>query len=59
MREKNLDMIIANTPAVIGKDKTIAQIKTLSQKWLRLPKATKTNIAKKIIALTEKITKER
>jgi phosphopantothenoylcysteine decarboxylase/phosphopantothenate--cysteine ligase len=59
MRGKNLDMIIANTPAVIGKDKTIAQIKTLSQKWLRLPKATKTNIAKKIITLAEKITKER
>ena len=59
MREKNLDMIIANTPGSIGAAKTSVLIKTASQKWLRLPKATKTNIAKKIIALAEKITKER
>ena len=59
LREKNLDMIIANTPAVIGKDKAGVLIKTPNQKWLKLPKASKTTIARKIISLAEKIMKER
>ena len=54
LKEKNLDMIIANTPATIGADKTIAQIKMPGQKWLKLPKADKTTIAQKIISLAEK-----
>ena len=59
MQEKNLDMIIANTPAAIGVDKTNVQIKTTQKRWLKLPYTAKTTIAKKIIALAEKITKER
>jgi len=51
LKEKNLDMIIANTPAAIGADKTSVQIKMPSRKWLRLPQASKTKIAKKIIGL--------
>ena len=51
LKEKNLDMIIANTPAAIGSDKSTIQIKTPDRKWLKLPHATKTTIAKKIIDL--------
>jgi len=55
LKEKNLDMIIANTPAAIGCGKTDAQIKTPHTTWLKFSKTSKTTIAKKIIALAEKI----
>ena len=51
LKEKNLDMIIANAPAAIGSDKSTVQIKTPGRKWLKLPQASKTTIAKKIIDL--------
>ncbi len=55
LQEKNLDMIIANTPAAIGADKISVQIKTPERKWLKLAKASKTVVARKIIALAEKL----
>lgn len=55
LKEKNLDMIIANTPAAIGTDKTSVQIKTPSGNWLKLPAARKSAIASRIIRLTEKL----
>jgi len=51
LKEKNLDMIIVNTPAAIGSDKSTVQIKTPGRKWLKPPQASKTTIAKKIIDL--------
>jgi phosphopantothenoylcysteine decarboxylase/phosphopantothenate--cysteine ligase len=51
LKEKNLDMIIANTPAEIGSDSAAIQIKTSDRKWLKLPHAAKTKIAKKIIEM--------
>ncbi len=51
LKEKNLDMIIANSPSAIGSDKSTVQIKTPHTKWLRLPLAGKTTIARKIISL--------
>jgi len=56
LKEKNLDMIIANTPAAIGSDKAAVEIKTGGGKWLRLRKAGKAMVAKKIIADIENIT---
>jgi len=53
LKDKNLDMIIANTPVAIGADKTIVLIKTPERKWLKLPKASKTIVARKIISLME------
>ncbi len=47
--EKNMDMIIANTPAAIGSDKVSVQIKTPVSKWAKLPLATKAVTAKRII----------
>jgi len=53
--EKKLDMIIANSCAAVGSDQASVQIKMPDRKWLKLPKAGKTTIAKKIISLAEKI----
>jgi hypothetical protein len=44
-------MIIANTPAAIGSDRTSVQIKTPAHDWQELLPATKTIVAKKIIDL--------
>jgi len=44
-------MIIANPPAAIGTEKSSVHIKTPDHKWLKLPHATKTTIAKKIVDL--------
>lgn len=51
LKEKNLDMIIANTPAEIGSDSAAVQIKTPDRKWLKLPHAAKARIAGEIIDL--------
>ena len=55
LKEKNLDMIIANTSAAIGADKSTVQIKISGYEWLQLPKSSKTRIAPKIIRLVENI----
>jgi phosphopantothenoylcysteine decarboxylase/phosphopantothenate--cysteine ligase len=55
LKEKNLDMIITNSPATIGSDKSTVQIKTPHTKWLRLPRASKAIIARQIIALIESV----
>jgi phosphopantothenoylcysteine synthetase/decarboxylase len=51
LRKKNLDMIIANTPAAIGAERTTVQIKTPQSGWCKVENATKTTIAKEIISL--------
>lgn len=51
LKEKNLDMIIANRLAAIGSQRAEVQIKMAAQKWLNLLQASKTTIAKKIIAI--------
>ncbi len=51
LKDKNLDMIIANTATAIGSDRTSVQIKTPDSKWLQVPQASKTTIAKKVIHL--------
>ena len=53
LKEKRLDMIIANATTAIGADKITIQIKTPERKWLKIPKAGKTVVARKIISLME------
>jgi len=53
LKEKNLDMIIANTPTTIGSEEAAVQIKTPACKWITLAKASKTVIARKVIRLIE------
>ncbi len=51
LKEKNLDMIIANTPAAIGAGTSAVQIKCKDSKWIQAGSAKKSLIAKKIIRL--------
>ncbi len=51
LKEKNLDMIIANTAAAIGSDKSTVQIKIAGREWLKLSQASKATIAQKIISI--------
>jgi phosphopantothenoylcysteine synthetase/decarboxylase len=55
LKEKNLDMIIANTPASIGKDATALDIKIAAGRWQKLKLTTKQSAAKKIISYTEQL----
>ena len=50
-KEKNLDMIIANTSAAIGADKSTVHIKTPDSPWTKIESTAKITIAKKIIHL--------
>lgn len=54
LKGKNLDVIVANSPAVIGADTSSVQIKTLDSPWIKIERATKTTIAKRIIKLIDK-----
>ncbi len=53
LKEKKLDMIIANSPAAIAAEKSTVQIKTPQASWCRIENATKAAIAKRIIRLIE------
>jgi phosphopantothenoylcysteine decarboxylase/phosphopantothenate--cysteine ligase len=55
LTDKNLDMIIANTPVAIGSQKTSVQIKTPSGKWIAISRIDKNRLAKKIISLLENL----
>ena len=55
LKEKNIDMIIANTPAAIGADKSTVQIKTPDSAWIKIENATKVTTAKRVIRLVEKL----
>ena len=55
LREKNLDMIIVNTPAAIGAAKTTVGVKAKSFTWLSITDASKSTIAKRIIRLIEQM----
>ena len=50
-KEKNLDIIIANTPAAIGSTKSTVHIKIPHSSWVELSSKSKAVIASKIIAL--------
>jgi phosphopantothenoylcysteine decarboxylase/phosphopantothenate--cysteine ligase len=49
LRAKNIDMIVANTPAAIGAEKSTVQIKTSEGPWRKIENARKSVIARKII----------
>jgi len=55
--EKKLDMVIANTPATIGNRYCALQIKTISGKWVVLPRMTKEKAAARIIRMAEGLQK--
>jgi len=55
LKDKNLDMIVANSPAAIGADKSNVQIKIPNSSWIKIENATKSATANKIIRLVEKL----
>ncbi len=57
MKEKNLDMIVANPPAAIGADISSVLIKTVRGDWVDLGYKSKTTIARRIIAETHHLYK--
>ncbi len=55
MREKHLDMIVANTPGAIGADTSTLHIKTINSDWVQISGARKTASAGRIIRMIEKL----
>jgi phosphopantothenoylcysteine decarboxylase/phosphopantothenate--cysteine ligase len=53
MREKNLDMIIANTPAAIGSERCEAWVKKAGEKWRGFSEMSKKQVSRKLIRLIE------
>ena len=54
LKEKNLNMIIANSISAIGNEKSTIHIKTAESDWAQIRNKSKTIIAKNIIQLIEK-----
>ena len=55
LKEKNFDIVIANTPASIGADKSTVQIKTSGSPWIKIENATKISTAKRILRLIQNL----
>ena len=55
LEDKNLDMIVANSPAAIGADKSNVLIKIPNSSWIKIVNSTKSATANKIIRLIEKL----
>ncbi|MBN2138312.1 MAG: phosphopantothenoylcysteine decarboxylase [Sedimentisphaerales bacterium] len=54
MLEKNLDMIVANTPEAIAAERSTVWIKTACADWTKIENASKQTIARKIIRTIER-----
>ncbi len=55
LKDKNLDMIVANTPAAVGSDKSTVHIKTAESTWEKIENTGKSVIAERIICLAAKL----
>ena len=55
LKEKHLDMIIANSPAAIGADKSIVQLKMACCGWVKFENTSKIKTAEKIIRQIENL----
>lgn len=53
MRDKNLDMVIANTPAAIGSEQSKVWIKKVGEKWQLFPEMRKSYVARQLISMIE------
>ena len=53
MRDKHLDMIIANTPGAIGADTSTLHVKCVASDWIEIDPMRKTRSARHIISLIE------
>jgi len=55
LKAKKLDMIIANSPAAIGADKSSVQLKTVCSGWVKFENVSKIKTAEKIIRQIENL----
>jgi phosphopantothenoylcysteine decarboxylase/phosphopantothenate--cysteine ligase len=55
LRQKDLDMIIANTPAAIGSDSCEVWVKGISSKWRRFPRVPKRTVARRLIVMIQSL----
>jgi phosphopantothenoylcysteine decarboxylase/phosphopantothenate--cysteine ligase len=55
LREKNLDLIVANTPAAIGAEVSTLYIKSVDSEWLEIANAGKALNARRIIDEIERL----
>jgi phosphopantothenoylcysteine decarboxylase/phosphopantothenate--cysteine ligase len=46
---KNLDMIVANSPAAIGSEKSVVHLKLLGRPWIEFPPARKSLTARRLV----------
>jgi phosphopantothenoylcysteine decarboxylase / phosphopantothenate---cysteine ligase len=53
LRDKHLDMIVANTPAAIGATTSTLHIKTVDSDWIEISNASKATSARRIIRLID------
>lgn len=53
LREKHLDMIVANAPGAIGADTSTVCIKVRASEWTQIVSKTKPSIAKMVISMLE------
>lgn len=56
--EKNLDMVVANTPGAIGTERSTVHIKVRGADWIEMSRSEKARIARKILSLIERTTEE-
>jgi phosphopantothenoylcysteine decarboxylase/phosphopantothenate--cysteine ligase len=54
LKEKNLDMIVVNTPTAVGAEDAAVHLKAEKSGWSKVPTTGKSKIAEKIIRLTTK-----
>jgi len=55
MKQKNLDIVVANTPAAIGGDRATVHINTAGLGWASIKNAEKSRIARRIVAEVERL----
>jgi phosphopantothenoylcysteine decarboxylase/phosphopantothenate--cysteine ligase len=55
LRQKNLDMVVANTPAAIGSDDCEVFVKITGKQWQRIALAPKRMVARRLITLIQSL----
>jgi phosphopantothenoylcysteine decarboxylase/phosphopantothenate--cysteine ligase len=55
MREKHLDMVVANAPGSIGADRSTLYVKTIDSDWFEISNTYKTASARRVIRMIERL----
>jgi phosphopantothenoylcysteine decarboxylase / phosphopantothenate---cysteine ligase len=55
LREKNLDMIVANAPEAVGAEKSTVHVKAREAEWVETTNQSKARIARSILSVIENI----